>query len=1190
MDKIKHFILIFVGVISLLGTWYYHENVRSEQHEFTEGVALFNQTLSEAKETLEQELGLFSKLINHEETGNPEIVAPYLASDYNAICFLNKGQLVYWTNNKFPIDDLDRINTGIHHLKNGWYFVNKQKLDKDHDLVGLYQIKKAFKQENQYLKNSFNPSMSLNKDWDLAVDSNNLKLVSLIQESRDSKVYLTLNNGFSHGSHRVLSMIEIGAILFVLFGVVLLCKNKSKTYKYTAVLLLVGFRIVLLYTSMGIHYKEVELFQPELYAASDFLPSFGDLILHLLFVAFIVKLVFNIKPVEIQNTVVKRVNVFVAVGVVFTVGMFFSYMVESLIKNSIVPLDLSDVSVLNSYSLFSLIFLSVTMFGYYIFTKLVLTRLITSNSFKEVLLAIVFVDAICVIMSFSSIPIELSFLSWLWVVPLCFLITFKLNRGPQNGFSLLHYFPEILLFSVLFTTHMENIKSTKQSSRVGQILEREAQERDPIAEFLIFKTSNKILHDVKPGELDSAKINKLLPSDYLSKYLNKFDVSWSVDTLLVDDNSDKVKKGDHSSYTKINRLLYRKMTHGSMSYLSRIPFGNMELSILFTAKEIPINQGFPMLLASKSIEKMALDQGYSFAKYKDGKLISNKGKYAYETKTSFFTFNGDNTSTRLVEKYIGDFKHTVLSKNGNTYVLTNNSASYLSLVANLSYMLFFLSVILFLGGVSYRFYKEKVLFPKDFKSRLQYAILFILFFSTLVIALGSVYFLKNQYNKENFEAISEKIKSVDLALNQKVINGQKVQVKQLELNELAQTFFTDINIYDEHGKLVQTSQANIFDAGVLSSVQNPVAFKEIFSKNKAIFVQIEHIEDMNYLSAYVPLYDKNEDLVGCLNLPYFAKTNELQSEINGFMVALINMYLLLTVMSIVIALFISDRIVKPLQIIQTKIANFNLKDTPEQIEWETNDEIGSLVKEYNRMVNELSESALRLAQAEREGAWKEMAQQVAHEIKNPLTPMKLNIQHFQMKWNSMEERDRKEGFAELTRNLVEQIDTLSAIAEQFSNFARIPEPQLSNVDLVTILKSSTGIYNGSNEVEVKCNLEVESAYITADKDQLLRIFNNVIKNGIQSISSEVVGIVTVTVKKENKEIIVTVTDNGSGISDEQKPLIFQPNFTTKSSGMGLGLAMVKKMLESINASIAFDSQVGKGTTFYLVFQDESSRD
>lgn len=1183
MKSIKSIVLVIVGVLTLLGAWYYNAHVHADHHEFEEGVEVFNNSLEKSKTHLEQELVTISKKMVNLEKDSLNTIALNIDNNQHAFCVLKQGELVFWTNNKFPVDQLSRLTSGIHLLKNGWYFVNKKPIDKAHELVGLYQIKKAFKQENKYLKNSFNPNFALNKDWDLSLDSSDNKQTANIQKSTGVDVYLSLNNGFSHGAHKTLSLIEVVAVLFILFGVYYFSIKKSVFIGYIAVFLLIGFRLLLLFTAVGAHYKEIEIFQPELYAASDLVPSFGDLILHLLFLTVIVTLVNSISRIS-ENKVVKGLFASVGISTAFIFGMLLSLMVESLIQNSIIPLDLSDVSVLNLYSLVSFLFLGSSVFGYYLFLNRLFKNLSMFTRFRQLVLIIASAIVCCLLVSITGVPIQISILSWLWVVPLCFLILFRLNKVSRTSFSLLHYFPEMLLFCVLFTVHMENIKSTKQAETIKQILEREAQERDPIAEFLIVKSSNRILNEIDTDELDSIKVNTLLSTDYFSKYLNKFNVSWSLDTILKDNNIEQVKKGDHSAFTKINDLLYRKMTHGSMSYLSKMPFENIELSVLFSAKEIPVDQGFPMLLASRSMEKMALDQGYSFAKYKDEKLVRNKGDYSYQTRTSFFSFQDDSETTDFFNVIDGDFEHTVLNKNGNTYVLTNQRMSYLSLIANLSYMLLLLSVFLFVGGVSFRMYKQNVLFPKDFKSRLQYAILFILFFSTLVIASGSVYFLKDQYNKENFEAISEKVKSVDLALNHKFIDGQKVRVQQLELNELAQTFFTDINIFDASGVLVQTSQISIFDASVLSKVQNPVAFKEIFHKNKAIFVQIERIEEMNYLSAYVPMYNENEELVGCLNLPYFAKTNELQSEINGFLVALINMYLLLTVISIIIALFISDRIVKPLQLIQNKIANFNLKDTPEQIEWETNDEIGSLVREYNRMVNELSESALRLAQAEREGAWKEMAQQVAHEIKNPLTPMKLNLQHFQMKWSGLNEQEKKDGFSELSRNLVEQIDTLSAIAEQFSNFARIPEPQLASVDLISILKSSTGIYNGSNEVEVKCNLKAESAFTTADKDQLLRIFNNVIKNAIQSIPPHIKGLVVVTVQNQSNTIVVTVRDNGMGISDDQKLLIFQPNFTTKTSGMGLGLAMVKRMLESVNATIYFDSEIGKGTTFYLSFK------
>tara|TARA_Y100001954_G_C15696507_1_gene545555 strand:- start:19 stop:1116 length:1098 start_codon:yes stop_codon:yes gene_type:complete len=360
-----------------------------------------------------------------------------------------------------------------------------------------------------------------------------------------------------------------------------------------------------------------------------------------------------------------------------------------------------------------------------------------------------------------------------------------------------------------------------------------------------------------------------------------------------------------------------------------------------------------------------------------------------------------------------------------------------------------------------------------------------------------------------------------------------------------------------------------------------MAMYQMLFNAQSQFVQIEEIEGIQFLSAYVPFYNNDGDLMAYLNLPYFARSNDLKNEISNFIVALLNIYVLLIVLALVIGLILTNKITEPLRLIQEKMANIKLGKSNELINYTGKDEVGKLVNEYNRMIIELTESAKRLAESEREDAWREMAKQVAHEIKNPLTPMKLSIQHLQMRWALFDEKERQERFDNFAKNLIQQIDTLSAIAGEFSSFAKLGETEFREIDLTEIIKSAVDVYNWTNGVRVIFDSELDDLIVHGDKDQMLRVFNNLIKNAIQAIPDHKDGLVKVLTKSENELLKIIVEDNGKGISKDNYNRIFVPNFTTKNSGMGLGLAMVQKIIENMGGSIYFESEENEGTRFII---------
>jgi len=400
------------------------------------------------------------------------------------------------------------------------------------------------------------------------------------------------------------------------------------------------------------------------------------------------------------------------------------------------------------------------------------------------------------------------------------------------------------------------------------------------------------------------------------------------------------------------------------------------------------------------------------------------------------------------------------------------------------------------------------------------------------------------------------------------------------LYKFSLVFFSDINLYDLKGTLIATSREEIFEKGLLSQKMNPDAFNYLQNFKKSLYIHHESIGEYNYLSAYVPFRNADNKLIAFLNLPYFARQDELTNEISTFLVAFINIYVILIAIAIFVALIIANYITKPVQLIKTKIRKLKLGGTNEKIEYTKNDEIGSLIAEYNRMVDELERSAELLAKSERESAWREMAKQIAHEIKNPLTPMKLSVQFLQKAWDE-KTPDWDKRLKKFTQTIIEQIDSLSIIASEFSNFAKMPKSKFEKVDITEMINKTIDLFKESTTIDFIFYFE-NPHYVWADKEQMIRVFNNLTKNSIHAISDPDKGKIEITIETEDDFHIIRFADNGKGIPKEQRDKVFYPSFTTKSGGMGLGLAMVKNIVQNAGGEVTFDSEENKGTTFIIL--------
>jgi nitrogen fixation/metabolism regulation signal transduction histidine kinase len=362
---------------------------------------------------------------------------------------------------------------------------------------------------------------------------------------------------------------------------------------------------------------------------------------------------------------------------------------------------------------------------------------------------------------------------------------------------------------------------------------------------------------------------------------------------------------------------------------------------------------------------------------------------------------------------------------------------------------------------------------------------------------------------------------------------------------------------------------------------NALAYLYLNKLQKSQLINNARIANLSFIAAYVPLHNSKSEVIAYLGLPYFSNEKDYQDRIGIFLNALINVYALVFVAIGFIAVFIASRITNPLTLIQKLLRDTKIGERNEHINWRRNDEIGNLISEYNTMISALEQSAEKLARSEREFAWREMAKQVAHEIKNPLTPLKLGVQLLEKSWKEKDPKfDVK--FERFTKSFIEQIESLSHIASEFSNFAKMPETKLEQVNLNEIIEQSIILFRQSEHTTINFrNSTGNDVIVYADKDQILRCFNNLIKNAIEARSEERHCIVEILLYRKQDAVGIEIKDNGTGMHTELERKIFTPNFTTKSSGTGLGLAFVKQAVENIDGNITFETIPGIGTTFFI---------
>ncbi len=1133
--------------------------------------------------------------------------------------------LKFWTDNSVEINTKfteSKLNNSIIKLNNAWYYV-KNIHDKNFELVGLILIRNDYSYENEFLVNSFQSDFGLPSSIQISIvslsysyDINDLENHYLFSLVPTNTIFSKSENWDFVGFLYFLGI----AFLFLYFNKWFRQISTQQSNADRRMILILGFLLFIRYLMLEFKYPlqlySMSFFDPGYFAVSYLFPSLGDFLINSLFILFFTRSAFYIfrtgKIIRYFNKKALKYKYAFSILSMALVIIYFNYIIqllESLVLNSSLPLEAHRVLELNLFSLLAYSLFAILLSSLVIATDRIVfinRHILTKKQFFIVAQSLIFAYGIGVFLLKMELPKE-SLIYLFALLSVIIYIHFSHKKYHYSFYILL-----IIIGSLYITLFINNtIKQKEEDKAKAVLIPKLINERDRIAEHLLIaidedlKTDTTLKSYIEKAASDKLEnINDLLKKKYFSGYFAKYDLDLvvccdcdnypQVNKLknctkywgnIIEEYGDKIEK---TEFYYLDNHTSRVSYIGSVDYKNETGQTQFALWIKLDSKLISQEIGYPDLLIEGKINKKSSLSDYSYAKYQNGQLVTRSGNFPYDLNDKMFQTNHAEYSILTID----DYDHVVYHSEKNCIVLSRTRVRSYDLVIAFSYIFVFFNILLI---ITLSVNNTTLLWQQiqlNFENKLLMSMLFVLALSFALVTAGTVYYNTTQFEKKNNTNISEKLESVLKNLEYEEEKGNfsdsgNVYSNSILLGETLKRFsniyYTDINLYKYNGELIASSRPEIFNRGLIGPFMEPEALRQMKINEKIRFIQKEKIGKLEYASAYALFKKGGKHEPMFINLPYFTKPVELRKEISNLIVAVINLYVVLFIVVALVSFFMANKITQPLRMLQSKFQKIELGKQSEQIVYNKKDEVGALVEEYNRMVIKLAESIDLLAKTERESAWREMAKQIAHEIKNPLTPMKLSVQFLQRSWQD-KDANFETKLGKYTQTLIDQINSLSNIATEFSNFAKMPKAHNEVVDLVVRIEHTVNLFINTENLKIETNIDnFEKLLIIADHEQISRVLTNLAKNAIQAIPSEKEGYIQILVEQENKSVLIKVIDNGSGIADNQKEKLFMPSFTTKTSGMGMGLPIVKDIIESANGKIWFETDVNKGTTFFVKF-------
>ena len=1127
--------------------------------------------------------------------------------DEFAVTVSSENSLLFWSSSlvAFPADDFNfKKSDGLIHLPTGWYYQISRR-SATYTIKGFFLIKREFPYRNRFIKSAFNSDFKLSDEYSIKPASQ-LGALNIYKPDGTHLFSITTKND----RIRLTSKSNLSAVLYFAFILMIMAHlnvwlsrnrrlSKGLKLSISSGVAVVMYTIVNAFNFPATLYQ-TELFSPLSFSYSSWLSSLGEFILLSILMFHVAQAVFTLTDFEKEpkGRRVRMIFSFLFVAFFFSVSVA---LMKILLLNSSISLEFfSDLkfSAINLYAFFAI---SLHMIGYII----IVLRL--RSDYYEGLGFYKFVIALFVSGAIAGTTVSVFFFRIDWVPFLYYglvvliIARFDFVRIREYKYTFL------LIMSIAGASYVNLYAQELIIGKKNKVLDLMAvklsSERDPAAEIFLSELDNKLRQDtiIKYHLIPPYKsLESYFSTNYFTGFWRNYNLQITVcspdDSVFITDenkhypcfpffNNLRRTKG---MLVSGSNFYFMDRVNGRISYLGQLDFINsinipVKVFIELNSKVIPEGKGYPELLLDERASRESRDGDFSYAKYFDGELVDRGGEYQYSMNLPAEVA----TNAEYTHFSRNGYRHCAYNRNRNNFVI----ASYpeVPFYERISTFPFLFLLFYLIGAIVLTFNRKRFSIRNkkfDFREKIQLTLILSLLGILTIIGLGLMLYNSNKLLSSLQDNLNEKLRSVSSELSMRVGQESELNAPMRDfLNEqlivLSDIIWADINLYDLKGRLFATSRSEIYDRGLLSRRINPVAFKALAVEHRTLFLHDENLGAMKFFSAYSPVYNQNNRMIGYLNLPYFTRQDDFKKQVSDFIVAFSNLYILLIMFSLIVALIISHKLTAPLLQIENNLKGIQLGKPNAKIEYSGEDEIGRLAKEYNKKVDELAISAELLARSERESAWQEMARQVAHEINNPLTPMKLSIQYLQR----IKEKDSAnfdDYFNRVSRTLVEQIDALSLIASSFSDFARMPGIHDELIDLEAKLRELVLLFENTNNVSVSFVKSFEGVIrVLADSDQLGRAIINLIKNGIQAIPRDRKGLLKIELYKDDSWAYISISDNGGGIPIELQDKLFEPSFTTKSSGMGLGLAITKKIIENFSGDIWFQSNPEGGTTFFV---------
>lgn len=1190
--RIIGLVFILSLVLGALSNYFYSNSPKNALN-----IKEFNTNLNLLEQKAEVTLDNLSKIITHSPVDS--VINYSFPVDEISYYIFENGNLEFWSDNHVDIQDIKIIDSNDWHyqkLRNALCLIKNIQQGSNY-LAAVIVIKYNFPYENNHLSNQFNRSLDIDKSIEV-VEGTKADLLAVFNNSGNYLFSLQIseipiyNDFWGYLGFILFSLAFLLLIYFYTQSAKILNKNKISVNEFGVISLLVSIVIGL---SMYFGFPELlywnHLFSSFEYASNPLLASITHLSIATVFFTACSYLFFFRVRFSLKLTLFKRLLLQLVFVIFYLLVYYIHFGVVFHSSIQLLLLQFNDITFLGIWVHWLMLLwgISLTL----VFFK---THPIKHNN-KSIKLSIIIdisliiIVLLCCLLGCSNDVLKI-------IIPLIvFLGAYYLYFIISKGINFYGFvFIWVLVFELIFLVNTININQEKNSLKYSILAENiyinGNIENDSMAENLLEELDVQLSSDPNMKFISTlpdsiTRFNEYLNHNYLRGFWNKYDMRVNVvytNSLSQNQYQELLKQS--GTINKSTHFYSIPASSNAMTYLGRFYTQSTEKDSVIVFMEFYPRKNFksysfPDLLITNTTD-IQTNLQIGIAKYHNKQLI-------YASQINLFPQNLDSLSSYKSKHYVVDYgarKLYFYQPNGVDLIAITQlvQSNFVDYIYYFLYTLLIYSLICWFFVWIFIKYKWKSQLRFSLTTKFQFVFIVLLILSFLGIFYVSVNYIQQKYEEEQILHIDNKKNYIQKALQESyfwntdlsIISRQKLN---FDLQELSYIYQTDIHVYDIHGKLVGSSQPLIFNKNLISRQISPLPyFKEASNVN-----QKEHIGSLKYSVGYTSFLNGDYLQLGFIAVPQFMSQEETQREIEDFLSVIIHIYLIIIILAVLISLFIGRQLSAPMKLIESKLRQMRFGHRNEKIDYRLNDEIGQLVNQYNKTVDELEKSASLLAQTERELAWKTMARQIAHEINNPLTPMKLTIQQLQ-RMKKMEDGVFDAYFEKSTQTLIEQIDNLSKIAGTFSNFARMPEAQFSRVDLAAKVYSTVQLYVHNHEyIELNYIGERQGIYILADGEQLSQVFNNLLKNAIQSIPNDQRGVVNVSISANNGKVTVKIEDNGCGIPAEIAEKLFTPNFTTKNAGMGLGLTITKNIIEIAGGNITFVGNESRGTTFILVF-------